>query len=181
VIARFCTARFHRGESIRRKRRLSRASRSDNDLLHLCNAAVNSDALNPSLGMVKPVRGYQGCGVRRAPRHLEPPPAVIPRPGTPKGVIMLEGNKSHSKISRSTVPACGLGFAGAAIALFQLFARDLFPPLPGGEFNADRNLAAVIFAVFAGIAGIAVGSLIDRLRRGRSDDGPPSASAHMRR
>lgn len=89
---------------------------------------------------------------------------------------MLEDNKSDSRISRSAVPACGLGFAGAGVALFQLFARDLFPPLPGGDFNADRNLAAVIFAVFAGIAGIAVGSVVDRLRRSRPDDGSPPAS-----
>lgn len=89
---------------------------------------------------------------------------------------MLEGNKTDSKISRSAVPACGLGFAGVGLALFQIFARDLFPPLAGGELNADRNLAAVIFAVFAGIAGIAVGSVVDRLRRSRPDDGSPPAS-----
>lgn len=94
---------------------------------------------------------------------------------------MLEGDKSDSRNSRSMVPACALVFIAAGVGLFQLFARGLFPPLPGGEFNADRNLAAVIFAVFAGIAGIAVGSLIDRLRRGRPDDGPPSASANMGR
>jgi hypothetical protein len=78
---------------------------------------------------------------------------------------MVEGDRRHAKHTRSTVPACGLGCAAAGVALFQLFARDLFPPLPGGEFNADRNLAAALIAVFAGIAGVAIGSLIDRLRR----------------
>jgi hypothetical protein len=81
------------------------------------------------------------------------------------GVIMLEGNRSHAKNSRSTVPACALGFAAAAIVLFQLFARSLFPPLPGGEVNPDRTLAAAVIALFAGMAGVMIGSLIDRLRR----------------
>ena len=78
---------------------------------------------------------------------------------------MLEANRSHARNSRSTVPACALGFAAAAILLFQLFARDLFPPLPGGELNPDRTLAAVGLAMFAGIAGVMIGSVIDRFRR----------------
>jgi hypothetical protein len=49
--------------------------------------------------------------------------------------------------------------------LFQLFARSLFPPLPGGEVNPDRTLAAAVIALFAGMAGVMIGSLIDRLRR----------------
>ncbi len=78
---------------------------------------------------------------------------------------MIGGNRSHSKSTRSAVLGCALGFAVAGFVLFQLFARDLFPPLPGGEFNADRNLASVIFALIAGVAGVMVGSVIDRVRR----------------
>ena len=77
---------------------------------------------------------------------------------------MLESQR-QPKSTRSTVQACALGFAAAGVVLFMLFARDLFPQTPGGEANADRNLATVLIAVFGGIAGVMIGSLIDRLRR----------------
>ena len=77
---------------------------------------------------------------------------------------MRETDRKGTGSGHSTAQACGLAGAIAGVALFQLFARDFFPPLPGGETNWDRNLAAGVIAVLCGVAGVMIGSLIDRLR-----------------
>ena len=77
---------------------------------------------------------------------------------------MRESERKASRPRNSTAQAWGLGCAIAGFVLFQIFARDLFPPLPGGETNWDRNLATAVIAVLGGVAGVMIGSLIDRLR-----------------
>jgi hypothetical protein len=77
---------------------------------------------------------------------------------------MRETDSKGSRPHHSTAQAWGLACAIAGFVLFQLFARDLFPPLPGGETNWDRNLATGVVAVLGGVAGVMIGSLIDRLR-----------------